>query len=229
MKLPKNFGGNSLQQMMAQAQQAMARAKNLEAELKEEIIDIDKGPVKASFDGTGELLSISIDKEVLDPEDVEALEVPNEDKIAYITQTTLSVDDCQQIIDLLKDRFPHIDGPPQADICYATSNRQDAVRAMAPEADLVLVVGDRESANSTRLAEIAAEYGIPSYLIGNAGMIDDAWLDGVETLLLTSGASAPDALVQEVIDYLGELTTCEVAERELAEENVHFRLPSAFA
>jgi 4-hydroxy-3-methylbut-2-enyl diphosphate reductase len=166
-------------------------------------------------------------KLVITKEDVEALEVPNENKIAYITQTTLSVNDCQQIIDLLRDRFPNIDGPPKADICYATSNRQDAVRAMAPEADLVLVVGDRESANSTRLAEIAAEYGKPSYLISHAGIIDDAWLDGVETLLLTSGASAPDSLVQEVIDYLSARTHCDVVEREMAVENVHFRLPSA--
>ena len=165
-------------------------------------------------------------KLVITKEDVEALEVPNENKIAYITQTTLSVNDCQQIIDLLRDRFPNIDGPPKADICYATSNRQDAVRAMAPEADLVLVVGDRESANSTRLAEIAAEYGKPSYLISHAGIIDDAWLDGVETLLLTSGASAPDSLVQEVIDYLGARMHCDVVEREMAVENVHFRLPS---
>jgi 4-hydroxy-3-methylbut-2-enyl diphosphate reductase len=88
-------------------------------------------------------------------------------------------------------------------------------------------VGDRESANSTRLAEIAAEYGKPSYLISNASIIDDAWLDGVETLLLTSGASAPDSLVQEVIDYLSARTHCDVVEREMAEENVHFRLPSA--
>ena len=166
---------------------------------------------------------------VITKQDVEALEVPDENKIAYITQTTLSVDDCQQIIDLLKKRVPSIDGPPKADICYATSNRQDAVRAMAPEADLVLVVGDRESANSTRLAEIAAEYGKPSYLSSNAGRIDDAWHEGVESLLLTSGASAPDSLVQEVIDYLGARTSCEVAENELAEENVHFRLPSAIA
>ncbi len=165
-------------------------------------------------------------KLVITKEDVEALEVPDENKIAYITQTTLSVNDCQQIIDLLRDRFPNIDGPPKADICYATSNRQDAVRAMAPEADLVLVVGDRESANSTRLAEIAAEYGKPSYLISHAGIINDAWLDGVETLLLTSGASAPDSLVQEVIDYLSTRMHCDVVEREMAVENVHFRLPS---
>lgn len=169
-------------------------------------------------------------KLVMTPADVDSLEVVDTTKMAYITQTTLSVEDCQQVIDALRAKFPAIQGPPKADICYATSNRQAAVRALAPKADLVLVVGDRESANSTRLAEIAAEYGKPSFLISHAGMIQLAWLEGVETVLLTSGASVPESLVQEVIAYLeAQYGPCEVEEDELVRENVHFRLPAAFA
>ncbi len=168
-------------------------------------------------------------KLVISKEDVEALDIPDTSRLSYITQTTLSVEDCQEIIDALKERFPAIQGPPKADICYATSNRQAAVRAIAPEVDIVLVVGDRESANSTRLAEIAAEYHKPSYLISHAGMIEASWLDGVETVLLTSGASVPDSLVEDVIDYLRSRGPCELVERELARENVHFRLPAAIA
>jgi 4-hydroxy-3-methylbut-2-enyl diphosphate reductase len=160
-------------------------------------------------------------------DDVDTLEVPNEDKVAYITQTTLSVEDCEVVIEALRRRFPKIQGPPKADICYATSNRQAAVRALAPKADLVLVVGDRESANSTRLSEIAAEYGKPSYLIGDARAIQDDWLSGVETVLITSGASVPDRLVQDVVARLEHVEPCEVEEAELVEENVRFRLPAS--
>jgi 4-hydroxy-3-methylbut-2-enyl diphosphate reductase len=164
---------------------------------------------------------------VMSEDDVARLQVPDEDKVAYITQTTLSVDDCEVVIDALRKRFPKIQGPPKADICYATSNRQAAVRALAPEVDVVLVVGDRESANSTRLSEIAAEYGKPSYLISSAARIRDEWLEGAETVLVTSGASVPEGLVQEVIDYLGRLGPCEVDEVELVHEDVHFRLPAS--
>jgi 4-hydroxy-3-methylbut-2-en-1-yl diphosphate reductase len=160
-------------------------------------------------------------------DDVETLEVVDPTKMAYITQTTLSVEDCEQVIQALRAKFPAIQRDRRkADICYATSNRQAAVRAIAPKADLVLVVGDRESANSTRLAEIAAEYGKPSYLISNSG--DDS--GGVarrrrDTVLLTSGASVPESLVQEVISYLeAQHGPCEVEEDELVRENVHFRL-----
>lgn len=166
-------------------------------------------------------------KLIISKEEARTVEVPDEQNVAYITQTTLSVDDCQEIIDALRARFPSIEGPPKADICYATSNRQASVRALAPEADLVLVVGDRESANSTRLSEIAAEYGKPSYLINNASMVEEKWLEGVETLLLTSGASVPDSLVQEVIETIANRGPCEVEERELIEESVHFRLPAS--
>lgn len=159
-------------------------------------------------------------------EDIADLVIPNEDNMAYITQTTLSVDDCQEIIDALKERFPKVSGPPKADICYATSNRQAAVRAITPNADLVLVVGDRESANSTRLAEIAYGYGKPSHLISNASYINQDWFEGIETVLVTSGASVPENLVQDVVDCIKDFEPSEVEEAMLVEENVHFRLPS---
>lgn len=162
-------------------------------------------------------------------EDIDALRVLNEEKIAYITQTTLSVEDCQVMIDALKQRFPYIQGPPKADICYATSNRQAAVRALAPQVDLVLVVGDRASANSTRLAEISAEMGKPAHLISSAATIQPEWIENVSTVLLTSGASVPEKLVQGVIAFLNEREPCEVEEYELVQESVHFRLPAAIA
>jgi len=158
-------------------------------------------------------------------DDVAAREVPDPDNLAYITQTTLSVTDCQVIIDALKKKFPNIQAPPKDDICYATTNRQAAVNALTPEADLVLVVGDRESANSTRLAQIARAHGKPAYLILDASMVDPAWLEGVETVLITSGASVPDTHVQGVVDYLNGVEPCAVEERTLAEEDVYFRLP----
>jgi 4-hydroxy-3-methylbut-2-enyl diphosphate reductase len=161
--------------------------------------------------------------------EAEALQVPDENKVAFITQTTLSVEDCDVVVAALRKRFPKIQGPPKADICYATSNRQAAVRALAAEAGLVLVVGDRESANSTRLAEIAAEYQKPSYLISNAAMIREEWLRGVGAVLVTSGASVPERLVQDVIAALHRFGPCEVVEFELVHEDVHFRLPAAIA
>ena len=167
-------------------------------------------------------------KLIINKEDIEDLDVPDESKLAYITQTTLSVEDCEEVIEALKQRFPSIKGPPTADICYATSNRQEAVRSLAPTVDLVLVVGDRESANSTRLAEIASELGKPSHLIGNADMIEDAWLENVENVLVTSGASVPESLVQDVIDALKSRGDCTVEKRQLVQEDVHFRLPAIF-
>jgi len=161
--------------------------------------------------------------------DVDRLEVPDPENLSYITQTTLSVDDCQVIINALKAKFPAIMQPPKEDICYATTNRQAAVNALALEVDLVLVVGDQESANSARLAEIARGKGKPAHLILDASFIDPAWLDGVERVLLTSGASVPDKHVQGVIEFLQERGPCTVSERELVEENVYFRLPAAIA
>jgi len=157
--------------------------------------------------------------------DVAALEVEDESKLAYITQTTLSVGDCQEIADALKKRFPDLHGPSQADICYATSNRQFAVNALASEVDLVLVVGDGESANSTRLAEVARAQGRPAHLIPSAEGIRGAWLEGVERVLITSGASVPEELVRGVIRELKTYGECHVEERELVQEDIHFRLP----
>jgi len=162
-------------------------------------------------------------------EDAENLQVPDPDNLSYITQTTLSVDDCRDILAVLRERFPNIQGPPKADICYATSNRQAAISALTPEADLVLVVGDTESANSTRLAAIARSKGKPAHLIPDADAIDTAWLEGVSTVLLSSGASVPEKLVQGVIKYLQAREECVVEERSLVNENVHFRLPTAVA
>jgi 4-hydroxy-3-methylbut-2-enyl diphosphate reductase len=165
-------------------------------------------------------------KLVTTKEDIAFLDIPDENNMAYITQTTLSVEDCQEIIDELKKRFPNVVGPPKADICYATSNRQAAVRAITPRADLILVVGDSESANSTRLADIARGYGKPAYLISSSKIIESKWLEGVETVLLTSGASVPEKLVQEVIQRLKQHEPSEVEEVMLVEEDVHFRLPA---
>jgi len=166
---------------------------------------------------------------IITKEDIDHLEVLDESKVAFITQTTLSVDDCQEVIDALKIRFPDITGPPTADICYATSNRQDAIRALAPQSDLVLVVGDRESANSTRLSEIARDYEKESYLLSNAEQIDPSWFDGISTVLVTSGASVPEVLVQDVLKRIQEIEPSEIEEAELAEENVHFRLPTTIS
>lgn len=165
-------------------------------------------------------------KLVTTKEDIEYLDVEDEENMAYITQTTLSVLDCQEIIDALKKRFPHVQGPPKADICYATSNRQAAVREISSRADLILVVGDSESANSTRLAEIARGYGKPAHLISSAEKIETQWLEGVETVLLTSGASVPEKLVQQVIERIKQHEPSEVEEARLVEEDVHFRLPA---
>jgi len=162
-------------------------------------------------------------------EEVETLEVPDPDHLAYITQTTLSVNDCQIIIDALKKKFPNIVGPPKEDICYATTNRQAAVNALTPQVDMVLVVGDTESANSTRLSEIARSHGKKAHLILDASMIRPEWVEGVETILLTSGASVPEKHVQGVIEYLNTLRPCTVDERALIEEDVYFRLPKEVA
>lgn len=162
---------------------------------------------------------------VLNPSDVDAVQVRDPHKVAYLTQTTLSIDDCEHVIEALHRRFPDIKGPPSNDICYATQNRQRAVNESTGEADLVLVVGDPESANSKRLAEICRKNVKASYLISSYEMIEEAWLEGVGTVLVTSGASAPEFLVQGVVEHLKRREPCEVEERAVAVENVHFRLP----
>ncbi len=163
------------------------------------------------------------------PEDVAALQVDDPDKIAYITQTTLSVNDCQAVIDALRNRFPAIQGPAGADICYATANRQAAIVTLAPEADLVLVVGDSESANATRLRDVAHALGKPAQLIPDAGAIQSEWLDNVNTVLITSGASVPERLVENVLDWFRQRGPCTLEERTISQEHTEFRLPKEIA
>ena len=157
--------------------------------------------------------------------DVDALPVGPDDKLAYLTQTTLSVDDASRIIERLKQRFPQIVGPPKDDICYATQNRQEAVRLLSAEADIVIVLGSRNSSNSQRLAELAADVGIPAYLIDGASEIGAAWFTGDETVVITAGASAPESVVQDCVQWLCSRFGATVEERTIREENVYFPLP----
>ena len=158
-------------------------------------------------------------------EDVGKLEVRDPDKLAYVTQTTLSVDDTKDVIEALKVRFPTVVGPDVKDICYATQNRQSAVRELAGQVDLLLVVGAQNSSNSKRLSEIGKELNVPSYLIDDASGLDENWLEDIETLGITAGASAPEKLVQDLIKRLGELVDIEVEEVDGINENVQFKLP----
>jgi 4-hydroxy-3-methylbut-2-enyl diphosphate reductase len=160
-------------------------------------------------------------------EDVDRLEVDDPDKLAYISQTTLSVDETRAIIARLRERFPNITGPRTDDICYATTNRQAAVKQMAPHCELVLVIGSRNSSNSNRLVEVAREHGAEAHLIDHAAQIRDEWLEGVGTVGITSGASAPEELVQQVVDFFRARGTADVAEFEVVQEDVRFMLPKA--
>ncbi|MGL5814393.1 MAG: 4-hydroxy-3-methylbut-2-enyl diphosphate reductase [Aeromonas sp.] len=159
------------------------------------------------------------------PEDVAKLRVKNPDDLCFVTQTTLSVDETSDVIDALRQHFPKIQGPRKDDICYATQNRQDAVREMAGLVDAMLVVGSRNSSNSNRLRELAEKVGARAYLIDDATMIESDWLDGVERIGVTAGASAPDILVQNVITRLRELGGKIVTEHPGREENVVFEVP----
>ena len=161
--------------------------------------------------------------------DVQSLQVTDPDKLAYVTQTTLSVDDAQNIVDALRARFPTIVGPKRDDICYATQNRQDAVKFMAPRSDLVLVVGSPNSSNSNRLREVAEQFGVPAHLIDNANQIDPAWLAGRKRIGVTAGASAPEVLVDAVIARLRELGAASVRTLDGTPENVNFPLPKELA
>jgi 4-hydroxy-3-methylbut-2-en-1-yl diphosphate reductase len=163
------------------------------------------------------------------PEEVARLEVADPDKLAFITQTTLSVDDTRAVIEALKARFPTIVGPDTKDICYATQNRQRAARELAKIADVVLVVGAPNSSNSNRLREIAAECGVPSYLIEDARSLDPGWLVGASSVGITAGASAPDALVEELVARLREMTEIVVEVLPGVTENVRFRIPTQLA
>jgi 4-hydroxy-3-methylbut-2-enyl diphosphate reductase len=158
-------------------------------------------------------------------EDVDRLEVEDPAKIAYISQTTLSVDETNTIINRLREKFPQITGPRTDDICYATTNRQAAVKQMAPLCDLVLVIGSRNSSNSNRLVEVAREHGAASHLIDTESQVQEEWLEGVETVGITSGASAPEELVRRLVDFFRERGVDDVSEFEVVQEDVRFMLP----
>ncbi|MEW5768781.1 MAG: 4-hydroxy-3-methylbut-2-enyl diphosphate reductase [Pseudomonadota bacterium] len=162
-----------------------------------------------------------------DIEDVASLQVADPDKLAYVTQTTLSVDDAARMVEALKARFPNIRGPKKDDICYATQNRQDAVKKLAADCDLVIVVGSPNSSNSNRLREVAKNMGVEAHMVDNAGQIDPAWLAGRQRVGITAGASAPEVLVEGVIARLRELGAASVTALEGIEEKVNFPLPRA--
>lgn len=161
--------------------------------------------------------------------EVQALEVADPERVAFVTQTTLSVNDTKDVITALKARFPNIVGPDTRDICYATQNRQTAVIELSKKVDLLLVVGAHNSSNSNRLREIGENFGVPSYLIEDATMLEPSWLDGIATVGVTAGASAPETLVQETIKRIRELRTLTVEMLDGVEENIHFKLPKELA
>jgi 4-hydroxy-3-methylbut-2-enyl diphosphate reductase len=158
-------------------------------------------------------------------EDVRNLQVENTTNLSYVTQTTLSVDECRDIVGALHQRFPHIKGPHQEDICYATQNRQNAVKELAKLVDVILVIGSPNSSNSNRLRELGEHCGIAAYLIDSASDIDPVWLKNVKAVGITAGASAPEVLVEEVVAYLKTYGTAEVEDLTVIEEDVEFLLP----
>jgi 4-hydroxy-3-methylbut-2-enyl diphosphate reductase len=166
---------------------------------------------------------------VQDVEEAESLEVPDPENVSYITQTTLSVDDTGEIVETLKRRFPNIKAPTKSDICYATTNRQAAVKVLARRASLVLVIGAPNSSNSLRMVEVAKQHGAASYLIEDESQIDPRWLDGVSTVGLSSSASAPEWIVESVLDYLKRFGPGKVEEVRVVDEDVRFPLPKEVA
>jgi 4-hydroxy-3-methylbut-2-enyl diphosphate reductase len=166
---------------------------------------------------------------VEDIDDVMALALPNPERIAYVTQTTLSVDDASAIIDALKKRYPAVKEPKKQDICYATQNRQDAVKFLAPQCDVVIVVGSPNSSNSSRLREVAEKRGIPAYMVDSPTQIDPKWVEGKKRIGVTAGASAPEVLAQAVIARLRELGVRSVRPLEGIEETISFPLPRGLA
>jgi 4-hydroxy-3-methylbut-2-en-1-yl diphosphate reductase len=160
------------------------------------------------------------------PEEVDALEIANPEKMIYLTQTTLSLDETKDVVARLKERFPQIIAPPSQDICYATENRQIAVKAIAPECQLLLVVGSQNSSNSRRLVEVCEKSGVPAYLIDDASEVKPEWLPGVTKVAVTAGASAPENLVQSLIEHLQAAGFAEMEELVIKEEDVRFTLPS---
>jgi len=158
-------------------------------------------------------------------EDVDRLEVDDPEKVAYISQTTLSVDETASIIARLREKFPHIAGPRTDDICYATTNRQSAVKQMAGECDLVLVIGSRNSSNSVRLVEVARDYGTEAHLIDNETQVREEWLDGKQVVGISSGASAPEELVQRLVGFFRDRGVTDISEFKVVQEDVRFMLP----
>ena len=159
-------------------------------------------------------------------DEARTVELPSAGPLSYLTQTTLSVDETEEILAILRDRFPALEGPPRNDICYATQNRQDAVKAIAPRADVVLVIGSQNSSNSNRLAEVSKERGTPAYLVDDDSDVDPAWLEGAEVVGLTSGASAPEWLVANMLTFLAAHGFDELEEVTVVEEGVRFSLPA---
>ncbi len=158
-------------------------------------------------------------------EDADALEVPDPDRVAYISQTTLSVDETRSIINRLRERFPNITGPRTDDICYATTNRQSAVKQMAEQCDLVLVIGSTNSSNSLRLVDVARDCGVRAHLIDNESQVQEEWLEGARTVGISSGASAPEELVERLVAFFRERGTEQVEDFEVLREDVRFMLP----
>ena len=166
---------------------------------------------------------------VADREDVERLPIPADARLAYVTQTTLSLDDTAEVIAALRERFTDLQGPGLGDICYATQNRQHAVRGLAPSVELMLVVGSRNSSNSNRLSELGDQLGVRSHLIEDATELDPAWLEGISRIGLTAGASAPESLVEGVVERLRSLGAVTVVEAAGTRETISFRLPAGLA
>jgi len=159
---------------------------------------------------------------VQDVEQARTVEVADPENLSYLTQTTLSVDETNQIVEVLRERFPAIEGPPREDICYATQNRQDAIKEVARRSDVVLVIGSDNSSNSKRLAEVARDLGTPAHLVDDETEVDTSWLDGAEVVGLTSGASAPERLVDRLLVWLAGQGATEVEELRLTEEHLRF-------
>ena len=157
---------------------------------------------------------------------MDSLNVPDPTRVRYLTQTTLSLDETTHLVNRLKERFPLISGPQSQDICYATENRQMAVKAISANVDLLLVVGSQNSSNSKRLVEVGDNFGVSSHLVNDCGDVDAAWLDDVKNVGVTAGASAPEHLVQELVEFLRERGFMELEEIELVDEDVRFSLPA---
>ncbi|MCU1339934.1 MAG: 4-hydroxy-3-methylbut-2-enyl diphosphate reductase [Bryobacterales bacterium] len=162
-------------------------------------------------------------------EDVDRLEVTDPERVSFITQTTLSLDETQDIVKRLKEKFPKIQGPAAQDICYATENRQVAVKAVVPLCEVLLVVGSQNSSNSRRLVEVCEKMGVPAYLVDDLTEVQQQWLDNVKTVALTAGASAPENLVQQLVDFLQQRGFAQLEEMEIKEEDVRFNLPAELA